>query len=208
MSKECCLCFQIETLNTCETPNNSYSSPVALKTNPSGKRIDYICFKGKGGVAVKTVSSDVPWPHRVPDELFSYSDHEAVVAKLRITKSLGKSVIISCFTANKLTCKELVGIIQWGFFIVCIVTDAVPVQGDALLDAKKEVILESIEICSAALEHLRFNKKMYFVISLVCLCFLLALGSFDVTSNWWIILPIVRVFTLLILVFGVIMGMY
>lgn len=79
--------IQAESLNTNEIPSNSYSSSAQLKTNPFGKRIDYICFKSKYGVSVKTISSEVPWPNRVPNESFSYSDHEAVVAKLRITKS-------------------------------------------------------------------------------------------------------------------------
>ncbi|OXA52817.1 putative neutral sphingomyelinase [Folsomia candida] len=162
-----------ESLNTNEIPSNSYSSSAQLKTNPFGKRIDYICFKSKYGVSVKTISSEVPWPNRVPNESFSYSDHEAVVAKLRITKST---------SVDKIDVPE------------------------GQNDAKKEVILESINICSAAMEHLQFSKKMYFVISLVCLCCLLALGSFDTTGNWWVLLPILRILTLLVLVFGVIMG--
>jgi sphingomyelin phosphodiesterase 2 len=91
-----CLVLQVETLNTNDIPGNSYTSRACLETNPNGKRIDYICFKSRADFKVKAVSSEVPWPRRVPDEEFSYSDHEAVVAKLKITKFTSSKNLIIC----------------------------------------------------------------------------------------------------------------
>lgn len=79
--------FKIETLNTCETARNSYSSPVSLKQYPYGKRIDYIIYKGGQNVRVSALTLETPWPDRVPGQPFSYSDHEAVVTRMRINKS-------------------------------------------------------------------------------------------------------------------------
>ncbi|ODM97185.1 putative neutral sphingomyelinase [Orchesella cincta] len=76
-----------ELMNTCETARNSYSSPNSLKLNPFGKRIDYIAYKGGSNVNVSALSCETSWPDRVPGQPFSYSDHEAVVTKLKVSKS-------------------------------------------------------------------------------------------------------------------------
>ncbi|CAL8135985.1 unnamed protein product [Orchesella dallaii] len=76
-----------EVMNTCETATNSYSSPNSLKLNPFGKRIDYIAYKGGSNVNVSALSCETSWPDRVPGQPFSFSDHEAVVTKLRVSKS-------------------------------------------------------------------------------------------------------------------------
>jgi len=74
-------------MNTCETARNSYSSPNSLKLNPFGKRIDYIAYKGGSNVNVSALTCETSWPDRVPGQPFSYSDHEAVVTKLKVSKS-------------------------------------------------------------------------------------------------------------------------
>lgn len=70
---------------TCETPANSYTNVKTLIDNPSGNRIDYIFYQTAPGHKVKTKSADQPWPPRVPQQEFSFSDHEAVRAVLTVT---------------------------------------------------------------------------------------------------------------------------
>jgi len=43
-------------MNTNETPANSYSSPGCLKSNPYGKRIDYVVYKAGESVTVSLSS--------------------------------------------------------------------------------------------------------------------------------------------------------
>lgn len=46
-------CFQPESINTNDTAGNSYTSPMLLRANPNGKRIDYICYKTGESLTVK-----------------------------------------------------------------------------------------------------------------------------------------------------------
>lgn len=61
---------------------NSYTNPSLVKKNIPGKRIDYIMYHPGANVHVDLINYDLPLPNRVPDENFSYSDHEAVSATL------------------------------------------------------------------------------------------------------------------------------
>jgi len=70
---------------TSETPYNSYTDVGALHKFPDGQRIDYIMYCSKENVLVETVDCCNPFPSRIGDLQFSYSDHEAVCTKLRIT---------------------------------------------------------------------------------------------------------------------------
>lgn len=67
------------------TPANSYTNVKTLLTNPSGNRIDYIFYQASATHKVKTKLCDQPWPQRVPQRDFSFSDHEAVRAILTLT---------------------------------------------------------------------------------------------------------------------------
>ncbi|ODM99023.1 putative neutral sphingomyelinase [Orchesella cincta] len=86
---------ELRSMNTCKTERNSYSSLSSLKTNPFGKRIDYVAFKGGPTVNVFALRCETSWPDRVPGQTFSYSDHEAVVAKLRVSKFVMGSILIA-----------------------------------------------------------------------------------------------------------------
>lgn len=70
---------------TNQTPANSYTNVKTLITNPSGNRIDYIFYQASSTHKVKTKLCDQPWPQRVPQRDFSFSDHEAVRAIVTIT---------------------------------------------------------------------------------------------------------------------------
>lgn len=84
---------------TSETPYNSYTDVGALNKYPDGQRIDYIFYCSKENVLVETVDCCNPLPPRVGNQSFSYSDHEAVCTKLKITTDSNSKIE----TSNKLT---------------------------------------------------------------------------------------------------------
>ncbi|KAJ8868525.1 hypothetical protein PR048_030053 [Dryococelus australis] len=56
------------------------------------KRIDYILFRSGPEVQVRVESYRQPLPQKVPNCSFSFSDHEAVLATLRITKGYAQTM--------------------------------------------------------------------------------------------------------------------
>lgn len=72
---------------TSETPINSYTAPESLRVCPNGKRIDYVMCSSRKGLRIETVDVNIPFPSRVPNRTFSYSDHEAVVAKFCVLET-------------------------------------------------------------------------------------------------------------------------
>ncbi|KAH8349855.1 hypothetical protein KR084_008133 [Drosophila pseudotakahashii] len=75
-----------DSFRTNECQHNSYTSKQALARNPQGIRIDHIFVRGGDHVNAEIAEYKLPFPERVPGEKFSYSDHEAVLAKLKLFK--------------------------------------------------------------------------------------------------------------------------
>ena len=71
---------------TSETPNNSYTARAALRDCPAGRRIDYILYSPGPNIQADTVACVLPLRDRIPGKNISFSDHEAVAAKLRVTR--------------------------------------------------------------------------------------------------------------------------
>lgn len=72
-------------LGTNECANNSYTSSKLASACPEGKRIDHILYHGTKDVEIKATSFQHPFPSRIPNKNFSYSDHEAVMATFRFS---------------------------------------------------------------------------------------------------------------------------
>ncbi|KAI5645139.1 endonuclease/Exonuclease/phosphatase family domain-containing protein [Phthorimaea operculella] len=69
---------------TCDNSNNSYSDPKMAAKLPDGKRIDHILFRVDGDLEAKVLNFGNPLEDRVPDQPFSYSDHNAVMLELSL----------------------------------------------------------------------------------------------------------------------------
>jgi len=69
---------------TCDVPSNSFARPTTQY--PEGKRIDYVMYQPGPNVSAETIHCALPLPSRVPGEAFSYSDHEAVTATIRLRR--------------------------------------------------------------------------------------------------------------------------
>ena len=66
---------------TSQTPENTFT-PNGVKA----QRIDYIMYQAGPGLDAETVDCWLPLPNRVPDTDYSYSDHEAVAAVIKVSK--------------------------------------------------------------------------------------------------------------------------
>ncbi|XP_053599565.1 putative neutral sphingomyelinase [Plodia interpunctella] len=75
---------------TCDNANNSYSDKKMVKTAPEGKRIDHILFHVNSNVEASVVNFGNPLEDRVPNQPFSYSDHNAVMLELRLSPAKAK----------------------------------------------------------------------------------------------------------------------
>ncbi|XP_022235257.1 putative neutral sphingomyelinase, partial [Limulus polyphemus] len=71
---------------TCGHPRNTYTTKQELFDAPQGIRIDYVFLKHGKGVKTECFSCETPL-EKIPNGTVSYSDHEAVVVKLLVTKS-------------------------------------------------------------------------------------------------------------------------
>ncbi|XP_075972225.1 neutral sphingomyelinase [Anticarsia gemmatalis] len=69
---------------TCDNANNSYSDPKQVKICPDGKRIDHILYKLSPSLEAEVTSFGNPLPDKVPNQEFSFSDHNAVTLEMNI----------------------------------------------------------------------------------------------------------------------------
>lgn len=71
---------------TCWSSKNSYRPPINIVKNIPGERLDFIFYHPGSRMQVEVKDYGHPLPDRVPNQSFSYSDHEAVASTLLITK--------------------------------------------------------------------------------------------------------------------------
>ncbi|XP_046747788.1 putative neutral sphingomyelinase [Diprion similis] len=95
-------------LGTNECANNSYTPKKVAKKEPDGKRIDHILYLGSKNIKMEVANYKHPFPKRVPNKDFSYSDHEAIMASFKLRK--GECEIVGSDVRESL--KEALGICQ------------------------------------------------------------------------------------------------
>ncbi|KOC66175.1 Putative neutral sphingomyelinase [Habropoda laboriosa] len=75
----------LRNLGTNECANNSYTSSKLARTFPEGKRIDHILYQSTKNIKIEVTNFQHPFPKRVPDKDFSFSDHEAIMATFKFS---------------------------------------------------------------------------------------------------------------------------
>lgn len=79
---------------TNEVPSNSFCSVIRPSTSQepnlteNGLRIDYVMYSEGPDTTVTPLSCSLPLPNRVPGQNYSYSDHEAVDAVLKLSRKM------------------------------------------------------------------------------------------------------------------------
>jgi len=135
---------------TSETPGNSYTARSALKSCPGGKRIDYIMYSPGPNISAETVSCLLPLQERIPGKNISFSDHEAVSARLRVKRNTETPAVTS--------------------------RDYVRLQSMKDLSSKLECVDKAQDILRASIRSARYRRTFYLLGS--ALCFLLLILAF------------------------------
>jgi sphingomyelin phosphodiesterase 2 len=130
---------------TSETPSNSYTQRSSLKESPTGKRIDYIMYMSGPNIHAETISCELPLPDRVPGKNLSYSDHEAIAAKIFLRRKDSKVMTTRDFVRSQ-SCKEI--------------------------DMKRNVVGHAKDILENSLRNSSSMKMIYICILLICLLLL------------------------------------
>ena len=143
---------------TSETPSNSYTARSALRECPAGRRIDYILYSPGPNIQADTVACVLPLRDRIPGKNISFSDHEAVAAKLRISRKTESPAI---------TCR-----------------DFIKLQSVRDLSEKLECADQAKEILRASLSSAGRRRIFYLLGALLCFLFLLILAVVPVIFEW------------------------
>ena len=132
---------------TSETPSNSYTAKSALKDCPGGRRIDYIMYSSGPNVTAETIYCSLPLQDRVPGKNISFSDHEAVTAKLVLKRNTD-------------------GLQMTG-------RDFARLQSVKDLNTKLEAVDQAKDILRVSLRSVRYSRIMYLIGALLCLLLLI-----------------------------------
>ncbi|KAF5277596.1 hypothetical protein FQA39_LY06089 [Lamprigera yunnana] len=76
---------------TNDGPQNSYTVSSLLKKEYPGKRIDYILYNCGSNTSVVMKNYSRPLSSKVPGSDYNYSDHEAIIATLKLSKHEGSN---------------------------------------------------------------------------------------------------------------------
>lgn len=128
-------------IGTNECANNTYTPPHVKENLPKGKRIDYILYRSGVSYKAHVTEYALPLPTCVPEQKFSYSDHEAVFARISVEQRRQSiDSIDTCNASRKIT-----------------------VNGISYSDT----LLEGIDVCEQILKRLRSDRNFYLVTALL-----------------------------------------
>lgn len=147
---------------TCECPYNSYTSLTEKLSGEAGdgKRIDYILYRGGFKYEIDRLEYSLPLPTTVPGTCHSYSDHEAVLTTLRITK---RNQVMNPHTTYTV-CNPLTS------------SSSAQCAEEEPLEQKSaenvDTIREAIILCDQSLLKIASSRTIYLTLALVLLCML------------------------------------
>lgn len=176
---------QEENIGTNECKHNSYTPKTLGEKNPIGIRIDHIFIRSSDQYDAQIAEYLLPLPERIPGMKISYSDHEAVMAKLKLTPK-------QC-SSDKLDDKD-------GF---C--------QRQIASDLKSEmqtiaVLQECVHLCETSLHKLKTDRILYFSIAIFVTFLLLALVDYSVPSGFKTLYLLLKFVLFGIVLFALFMG--
>lgn len=130
---------------TNECQYNTYTTANAKKTLPNGKRIDYILYRGANKFETKVLEYKLPLPEYIPNHQLSYSDHEAVMIKIRVIDPDEPGTMEE-------TCRY-----------------------EAKIDAMecKKTLQESIDVCDDSLNRLHSHRRCYLLMAVITFALLI-----------------------------------
>ncbi|XP_017070958.1 putative neutral sphingomyelinase [Drosophila eugracilis] len=165
-----------DSFRTNECQHNSYTSKRALERNPQGIRIDHIFVRGGDHVNAEIAEYKLPFPERVPGEKFSFSDHEAVLATLRLSKLADRTeesvatIEVNCQVEDGESCavRELgAGDAQTGEDNQSQQQPGVQCNGSStsiqsMPAARTAALHEALALCDASLLQLNTDRVLYY----------------------------------------------
>uniref|UniRef100_A0A2M4AND1 sphingomyelin phosphodiesterase n=2 Tax=Anopheles triannulatus TaxID=58253 RepID=A0A2M4AND1_9DIPT len=176
--------------NECES--NSYTDATAAKQNPNGKRIDYVLYRIGDHYEGRLLEHRLPLPKRVPGQSFSYSDHEAVYAKLILKRSSSSSTIHNLIACSSGKTKDEDGC-EW----------------DSRQETQREAVLalrESVTICSESLKQLESHRRSYTLMAIGVIIVLINLLELQAPYGLKIAFLVLKFLLCAVIIFFVVMA--
>lgn len=146
-------------MGTNECAHNTYTRPSVKQKFPNGKRIDYILYRNGLNTDVKVIDYALPLPEFIPEQKVSYSDHEAVYAKLSVSERSNTNEIYH----DEGTCASIAKING--------------VDYEATLN-------EGIRVCDEILRRLQSDRRIYFIMAFTIFIGLLYMIDFHPSYGW------------------------
>ncbi|XP_055917576.1 putative neutral sphingomyelinase [Eupeodes corollae] len=174
-----------ENIGTNECHHNSYTSKKLSEKNPNGIRIDHIFIRSAESYDAHIAKYSLPLPERIPGMKISYSDHEAVMTKLKLTsKQCSSDKLVDdknefCEKQSSLEESELKTI---------------------------EVLQECVHLCETSLHKLKTDRILYFSIAIFVTFLLLALVDYSVPIGFKTLYLLLKFILFGIILFALFMG--
>uniref|UniRef100_A0A0K8TSH4 sphingomyelin phosphodiesterase n=1 Tax=Tabanus bromius TaxID=304241 RepID=A0A0K8TSH4_TABBR len=173
----------LELIGTNECERNSYTPLEVVKSNSIGKRIDHILFRPGEKHTADVIQYELPFHDRIPGKTFSYSDHEAVYAKISIS-------------AKKNLPHELEGE-QYCYTAECLSSETL--ETIAALN-------ESIAICDDILHKLHNHRIVYLTSALIFSILLFIVIDISPPYGFKLVYLIIKVILSGMIIFCIFMG--
>lgn len=154
--KDCCIS---ENIFTNEYYKNSYTPPAINANKSHGIHIDHIFARSSNNFKLAILDYGLPLSERVPGHNFSFSDHEAVLAKLNLSDSR-PSGCEETWSANNALVNNVEHIGDQNYE-ACLKTD------EYLVTRRVAVLQETISLCEMSLDQLNVDRIFYYSVAVI-----------------------------------------
>ncbi|XP_053957211.1 putative neutral sphingomyelinase [Anastrepha ludens] len=192
-------CCTSENIVTNEFYKNSYT-PANNDGNKSlGVHIDHIFARSSENTHLSIIDYRLPLTERVPGHNFSYSDHEAVLAKLYLSDSRRHSVAAdSCYAVNTLMNNiERIGDQPYETSIKA---------DESLISRRIAALHESISLCEMSLDQLNIDRIFYYSVAVIFAFILVVFLEYSAPTGFRTLYIILKFSISGVLLFCIFMG--
>ncbi|XP_014096081.1 putative neutral sphingomyelinase isoform X1 [Bactrocera oleae] len=147
-------CCNSKNIVTNEYQRNSYTASNTSNKMSAGVHIDHIFARSPENIALSIIDYGLPLTEPVPGQNFSYSDHEAVLAKLQLRDAEHNIGEGACTVVTSINKEHHIS------------EEAFKTDG-CLISRRVAVLHESISLCETSLDQLNTDRIFYYSVAVI-----------------------------------------
>lgn len=187
-------CCNSKNIVTNEYQKNSYTASNTIANMSPGVHIDHIFARSSENIALSIIDYVLPLTETIPGQNFSYSDHEAVLARLHLKDAEHNIGEGACSVVSSINNEHHI-------------SEEASFKTDGCLISRRVAVLhDSISLCETSLDQLNVDRIFYYSVAVILGFILVVFLEYPSTLGFRTLYIILKLLVSGVLLFCIFMG--